>query len=108
VQFPAALLPPAREGRRGAAGRRRAVLSRSLAAAFVLLAAAAGAQDLDWPALAARIVRQLAPQPGEISLGDNSELGGAVRGDYVRWDFFTDATVRVGGETWVEAGRLGR
>jgi anti-sigma factor RsiW len=101
VQFPAALLPPAREGRRGAAGRRRAVLSRSLAAAFVLLAAAAGAQDLDWPAL-------LAPQPGEISLGDNSELGGAVRGDYVRWDFFTDATVRVGGETWVEAGRLGR
>jgi leucyl aminopeptidase (aminopeptidase T) len=43
-----------------------------------------------------------------LSLGDNSELGGAVRGDYVRWDFFTDATVRVGGETWVEAGRLTR
>jgi hypothetical protein len=43
-----------------------------------------------------------------LSLGDNGELGGAVRGDYVRWDFFTDATVRVGGETWVEAGRLTR
>ena len=43
-----------------------------------------------------------------LSLGDNSELGGAVRGDYVRWDFFADATVRVGGETWVEAGRLTR
>jgi hypothetical protein len=43
-----------------------------------------------------------------LSLGDNSELGGAVRGDYVRWDFFSDTTVRVGGETWVEAGRLAR
>jgi hypothetical protein len=43
-----------------------------------------------------------------LSLGDNSELGGAVRGDYVRWDFFTDATVRVGGDTWVEGGRLTR
>ncbi len=41
-----------------------------------------------------------------LSLGDNSELGGAVRGDYVRWNFFTDATVTVGGRTWVTGGRM--
>jgi len=43
-----------------------------------------------------------------LSLGDNSELGGDVRGGYVRWNFFTDATVEVGGEVWVEDGRLVR
>lgn len=32
-----------------------------------------------------------------LSLGDNMELGGAVGGGYVRWNFFTDATVKVGG-----------
>jgi hypothetical protein len=41
-----------------------------------------------------------------LSLGDNSELGGAVRGAYVRWNFFTDATVAVGETTVVSAGRL--
>ena len=41
-----------------------------------------------------------------LSLGDNSELGGAVGGGYVRWNFFTDATVTVDGDVWVEAGRL--
>ena len=41
-----------------------------------------------------------------LSLGDNSELGGNVKGGYVRWNFFTDATVIVGGKTWVEAGKL--
>jgi hypothetical protein len=41
-----------------------------------------------------------------LSLGDNSELGGAVRGDGARWFFFPDATVTVGGEVLVEAGRL--
>jgi hypothetical protein len=41
-----------------------------------------------------------------LSLGDNSELGGAVTGGYVRWNFFTDTTVSVDGEVWVEAGRL--
>lgn len=41
-----------------------------------------------------------------LSLGDNSELGGTVSGDYVRWNFFTDATVTVGGNTWVEDGQL--
>lgn len=41
-----------------------------------------------------------------LSLGDNTELGGAVAGPYVRWNFFVDATVRVDGETWVRDGRL--
>ena len=43
-----------------------------------------------------------------LSLGDNSELGGNVSGGYVRWNFFTDATVTIDGEVWVEAGRLVR
>lgn len=41
-----------------------------------------------------------------LSLGDNSELGGNVKGDYVRWNFFIDATVQVGNETWVKDGKL--
>ncbi len=41
-----------------------------------------------------------------LSLGDNSELGGNVTGDYVRWNFFTDATVLVGQETWVKGGKF--
>jgi len=43
-----------------------------------------------------------------LSLGDNTELGGRVGGGYVRWNFFTDATVTVGGEVWVDGGRLVR
>jgi hypothetical protein len=43
-----------------------------------------------------------------LSLGDNSELGGTVKGDYVRWNFFHDATVTVGGEVWVREGKLVR
>ena len=43
-----------------------------------------------------------------LSLGDNTELGGRVTGGYVRWNFFTDATVRVGEEIWVRDGRLVR
>jgi hypothetical protein len=43
-----------------------------------------------------------------LSLGDNSELGGRVGGGYVRWNFFVDATVRVGDQVWVEDGRLVR
>jgi hypothetical protein len=43
-----------------------------------------------------------------LSLGDNSELGGVVRGGYVRWNFFTDATVSVGSDVWVRDGRLVR
>ena len=41
-----------------------------------------------------------------LSLGDNSELGGDVRGGYVRWNFFTDTTVTVDGEVWVSDGTL--
>ena len=41
-----------------------------------------------------------------LSLGDNSELGGKVTGGYVRWNFFTDATVRVGTRVWVDAGKM--
>ena len=46
-----------------------------------------------------------------LSLGDNSELGGAVAAPagqpaYVRWNFFTDLTVSVGGTTWVRNGQL--
>jgi hypothetical protein len=41
-----------------------------------------------------------------LSLGDNTELGGAVGGGYVRWNFFVDATVTVDGEVWVEGGQM--
>ncbi|MBV8201234.1 MAG: hypothetical protein JOZ15_11480 [Acidobacteria bacterium] len=41
-----------------------------------------------------------------LSLGDNSELGGQVKGPYVRWNFFTDATVTVAGRQWVRDGKL--
>jgi aminopeptidase len=41
-----------------------------------------------------------------LSLGDNSELGGAVGGGYVRWNFFTDLTVTINGAPWVRDGRL--
>ena len=41
-----------------------------------------------------------------LSLGDNTELGGMVGGGYVRWNFFTDATVTVGNDVWVRAGKM--
>ena len=41
-----------------------------------------------------------------LSLGDNTELGGKVGGGYVRWNFFTDLTVSVGGTAWVRNGKL--
>lgn len=41
-----------------------------------------------------------------LSLGDNSELGGKVKGGYVRWNFFTDATVTVGDKVWVQDGTM--
>lgn len=43
-----------------------------------------------------------------LSLGDNTELGGKVKGDYVRWNFFTDATVSVGEKTIVVNGEMRR
>jgi hypothetical protein len=41
-----------------------------------------------------------------MSLGDNSELGGNVRGGVVRWLFFPDTTVRVGTDVIVQDGKL--
>jgi hypothetical protein len=41
-----------------------------------------------------------------LSLGNNEELGGAVRGRGVWWFFFPDATVTVAGATVVEEGKL--
>ena len=41
-----------------------------------------------------------------LSLGDNTELGGTVEADYVRWNFFLDATVSIGEDIWVEDGQL--
>ena len=41
-----------------------------------------------------------------LSLGDNEELGGAVRSGVRRWFFFPDATVVVNGKTVIRAGRL--
>ena len=41
-----------------------------------------------------------------LSLGDNTELGGSVTGGYVRWNFFTDLTVTVGGTAWVRNGKM--
>jgi len=41
-----------------------------------------------------------------LSLGDNTELAGNVRGGYVAWMFFPDTTVTAGGETIVKDGRL--
>jgi L-aminopeptidase/D-esterase-like protein len=50
----------------------------------------AGEQALPYYGYGAGVVR--------MSLGDNSELGGDVRGGGVRWLFFPDATVTGGGE----------
>jgi hypothetical protein len=41
-----------------------------------------------------------------MSLGDNTELGGNVRGDVVRWLFFPNATVHVGSDVIVRDGKL--
>jgi len=41
-----------------------------------------------------------------MSLGDNQELGGAVRGGFSRWFFFADATVDVDGQILVRNGKL--
>jgi len=41
-----------------------------------------------------------------MSLGDNEELGGAVRGGYRRWLFLTEATVEVGDHILVHEGKL--
>ncbi len=63
-----------------------------------LLAIPDGEQWIPYYGYGAGVVR--------LSLGDNTELGGAVGGGYVRWNFFTDATVVVDGEVWVRDGSL--
>lgn len=72
---------------------------RELAVGFnPLLAIPDGEEWIPYYGYGAGVVR--------LSLGDNTELGGAVGGGYVRWNFFTDATVVVGGEVWVRDGVL--
>lgn len=41
-----------------------------------------------------------------LSLGDNEELGGKVRGGFSRWFFFPDASVHVNGRYLVRDGKL--
>jgi hypothetical protein len=41
-----------------------------------------------------------------LALGDNTEVGGAVRGGGSRWLFFDDTTITVGSDKIVENGRL--
>ncbi len=41
-----------------------------------------------------------------LSLGDNTELAGEVRGGVSRWLFFPDTTITVGADRIVENGRL--
>lgn len=43
-----------------------------------------------------------------LSLGDNTEVGGDVRGGGVRWLFFPDTTITVSGKTLVKDGRLNK
>ena len=57
-----------------------------------------GASSLAYYGYGAGVVR--------MSLGDNQELGGAVRGNFARWFFFPDATVDVDGKTLVRDGKL--
>ncbi len=41
-----------------------------------------------------------------VSVGDNAESGGPYRSSYHQWFFLTDASVRAGGRSIVEHGRL--
>lgn len=41
-----------------------------------------------------------------MSVGNNTELGGKVKGDFVRWFFFPDATVEVKGHALDDRGKL--
>jgi hypothetical protein len=62
------------------------------------LALAPGATVVPYYAYGAGMVR--------LSLGDNEELGGAVRGQGVMWNFFKDATVTIGPRVLVKNGTL--
>jgi leucyl aminopeptidase (aminopeptidase T) len=57
-----------------------------------------GSQILPYYGYGAGVVR--------LSLGDNQELGGNVRGGYVRWFFFPNATVKAGNKIIVNNGQL--
>jgi hypothetical protein len=57
-----------------------------------------GEQALPYYGYGAGVVR--------MSLGDNNELGGDVRGGGIRWLFFPDATVVADGVAIVDRGRL--
>jgi hypothetical protein len=62
------------------------------------LEASEGSTTLPYYGYGAGVVR--------MSLGDNTELGGSVRGGFVRWFFFPDATVEVDGRPLVSRGKL--
>jgi beta-lactamase class A len=62
------------------------------------LAAAPGAAVLPYFGYGAGVVR--------LSLGDNTELGGAVKSGARRWFFFPDATVTIENKELVKNGRL--
>jgi beta-lactamase class A len=62
------------------------------------LEASEGSATLPYYGYGAGVVR--------MSLGDNTELGGNVRGGFVRWFFFPDATVAVDGRPLVNRGKL--
>jgi leucyl aminopeptidase (aminopeptidase T) len=62
------------------------------------LAASAASPVLPYFGYGAGVVR--------LSLGDNQELGGSVRGNFVRWFFFSDATVEIDGRALVREGKL--
>ena len=82
-----------------ASDARGTVRFRELGIGFNRALAAPGGRDLvPYYGYGAGVVR--------LSLGDNEEIGGQVRGDPVRWFFFTDATVTAGGDRIVNRGRL--
>jgi hypothetical protein len=96
------------------------VPARMLRLEFVDGKAALGAGDVEFREFGLGFNPALAPRPGlgfvpyygygagvvRLSLGDNEELGGQVRGAPVQWNFFTDATVTVGERVVVEKGKL--
>lgn len=62
------------------------------------LAPPAGAAVIPYFGYGAGVVR--------ISLGDNEELGGSIRGGFARWFFLPDASVHVDNRYFVRGGRL--
>jgi hypothetical protein len=64
------------------------------------------------PKLAAQPASKTVPYYGygagfvRLSLGNNEELGGLVRGRGVMWNFFSDATITVAGRTLVKNGKV--